>query len=243
LATDELLTARELAAELKVAMRTLERWRRAGTGPPFSRFDHTVRYRRSDVDAYETPPSSNHRGAKQVVETVTFMEMTSPEQLRPSRRAPAPMSMDKVDVASASLLRSTFDRVGAPYNWPSRRTGPDAWSDERWRARLLQPGVHAWTPKVDSEIAGMVELQVQRGGEVEITVLGLVPEFIGKGFGGHLLTIATSLAWEAEPLGGVPIQRLWLHTSSLDHPHAMPNYLGRGFRKVRNERRSREIPP
>jgi len=52
LAKDELLTARGLAAELKVGMRTLKRWRRTGTGPPFVRLGRTVRYRRSDVDAW-----------------------------------------------------------------------------------------------------------------------------------------------------------------------------------------------
>jgi hypothetical protein len=40
----------------------------------------------------------------------------------------------------------------------------------------------------------------------------------------HLLTVGTRLAWELGPLGGVRVRRVWLHTSSRDHPHAKPNY-------------------
>jgi hypothetical protein len=86
-----------------------------------------------------------------------------------------------------------------------------------------------------------VEVEAQPGGDVEIVVFGLVPEFVGKGFGAPLLAIATSSAWQTEPLDGVPIRRVWLHTSSRDHPHALPNYLRRGFRRFRTERRPREI--
>lgn len=177
----------------------------------------------------------------QVVETVTFLEMTSPARLSPSRPAPAPVEVDEVGEASASLLRLTFERIGAPYNWQIRRTGSDAWSDERWAERLSGPGVHAWVARVAGEIAGMVEVEAQPGGDVEIVVFGLAPEFVGKGFGGHLLAVATRLAWRTEPLDGVPIRRVWLHTSSRDHPHALPNYRRRGFRQFRTERGPREI--
>lgn len=33
----------------------------------------------------------------------------------------------------------------------------------------------------------------------------------------------------------------WLHTSSLDHPHALPNYLARGFRPFWRRTNRREI--
>jgi GNAT superfamily N-acetyltransferase len=57
----------------------------------------------------------------------------------------------------------------------------------------------------------------------------VLPEFIGRGWGKHLLTRAVLSAWD---LG---TQRVWLHTCTLDHPAALPNYLKRGFRRVRDE--------
>jgi GNAT superfamily N-acetyltransferase len=174
-----------------------------------------------------------------VLETVTFLEMTSRRQLRRGRPVAA-LVMDQAGATSASLLRSTYDRIGAPFDWQGRRTGADVWSLERWAARLSQPGVHAWIARVGDEVAGMVELEVRPEGDVEIVVFGLVPEFVGRGFGAHLLTAATELAWNAEPLDA-PVRRVWLHTSSRDHPHARPNYERRGFRAFRTEQRRREI--
>jgi excisionase family DNA binding protein len=51
-AADELLTAAELAKELKVSRRTLQRWRVAGTGPPFVRAGRSPRYRWADVQRW-----------------------------------------------------------------------------------------------------------------------------------------------------------------------------------------------
>jgi GNAT superfamily N-acetyltransferase len=176
-----------------------------------------------------------------IEETVTYLAMTAPDQLRPGRPAPAPMAMDKLDRASWPLLRSTYERIAAPLNWQSRRTAPDAWPEESWVELLARPGVHAWVARVGGQVAGLVELEAQPGGDVEITVFGLVPEFVGKGFGSQVLTLATMLAWNAEPVDGLPVRRVWLHTSSRDHPHARPNYERRGFRVFRTERRRREI--
>jgi hypothetical protein len=35
---------------------------------------------------------------------------------------------------------------------------------------------------------------------------------------------------------------VWLHTSTLDHPAALPNYLKRGFKQVRTEVYQTTIP-
>jgi RimJ/RimL family protein N-acetyltransferase len=173
-----------------------------------------------------------------VEETLTYLEMTSPDQLVPGRLPPAPVDLERHHRASLPLLRSTYARIGAPHDWVTR----PAWSDAQWEERLSRPGVQPWLARVGGEVAGMVELELQPGGDVGIVVFGLVPEFVGKGFGGHLLTLGTRLAWEAEHPDGTPTRRVWLLTSSRDHPHAKPNYQRRGFRAFRTEQRRREIP-
>jgi hypothetical protein len=35
------------------------------------------------------------------------------------------------------------------------------------------------------------------------------------------------------------VNRVWLHTSSLDHPRALPNYHRRGFRTFKTEEEER----
>ena len=73
-------------------------------------------------------------------------------------------------------------------------------------------------------------------GSVEIAYFGLLPEFIGRGYGKHLLTEAVERAWSAGA------RRVWLHTCSLDDPAALPNYRARGFRPFREETYSVTAP-
>ncbi len=71
---------------------------------------------------------------------------------------------------------------------------------------------------------------------VEITQFGVVPRCFGRGLGGHLLCDA---ARRARELGGGG--RVWLHTCTADHPHALPNYKARGFRPVREAQEYEEV--
>lgn len=171
-----------------------------------------------------------------VEKVVTYMEMTSPDQLIPGRPPPAPIQMDRVGPPSAPLLASTYTRVGNSYHW----TPP---SEAEWEEGLGRPGAHAWVARVEGEVAGMVALKAEEDGNVEIMVTGLVPDFVAKGFGGHLVELATRLAWNLSSPDGTRATRVWLHTSSFDHPHARPNYERRGFRVFRTEKKQQEIPP
>jgi hypothetical protein len=46
----------------------------------------------------------------------------------------------------------------------------------RWAEWLKSPRVRAWVARVGEEVAGMVELQAQSAGDVEIVVLCLAPD-------------------------------------------------------------------
>jgi excisionase family DNA binding protein len=47
-----LLTQKEVAAELRLSQRTLERWRVSGDGPRFVKAGRRVAYRAADLDAW-----------------------------------------------------------------------------------------------------------------------------------------------------------------------------------------------
>jgi GNAT superfamily N-acetyltransferase len=83
--------------------------------------------------------------------------------------------------------------------------------------------------------AGYFELKRWADDSVEIAYFGLLPDYIGRGWGKYLLTEAVRAAWSENPV------RVWLHTCTLDHPAALPNYLQRGFQPVREEVYSAEI--
>jgi RimJ/RimL family protein N-acetyltransferase len=169
-------------------------------------------------------------------ETVSFLEMTSRSQLVPGRPPPSPVTLHEVGADGAPVLRSTNVRIGAPHRWRGRA----AWTNAQWAEEIERPGVRAWIIRVAEAVAGLVELERASSADVGIVVFGLVPEFVGRGFGGAALTLAVELAWELDR--SEPARRVWVQTSSRDHPNALPNYEARGFRVFRTEQRDDPEP-
>jgi prephenate dehydrogenase/GNAT superfamily N-acetyltransferase len=124
-----------------------------------------------------------------------------------------------------SLYRYLYREVGRPWQWIDRLP----WSDDRIREHLATPGVEIWLASVESVPAGFLELARAADGSVEIVYFGLLPEFIGRRAGRAFLDAALREAWRPDTT------RVWLHTCTLDHPRALPNYLSAGFRVVRDE--------
>jgi GNAT superfamily N-acetyltransferase len=149
----------------------------------------------------------------------TYLEMRDPAALRPARIVDDSIRTERVFECPASFWRYLYTEVGRDYRWIDRLP----WPDESVRAYLNDPAVSLWLMTVRGAPAGYFELRRDRRGGLEIAYFGLLPEFTGRGLGAHLLTEAVEKAWA---LGA---DRVWLHTSSLDHPAALPNYLKRGF--------------
>jgi GNAT superfamily N-acetyltransferase len=134
------------------------------------------------------------------------------------------MVLEEVGVDGAVEFARTYRRVFVPHG----SAGRASWSDGDWARELAAPGVDAWIACTHGEVIGLLELETEPSGDVGIVVLGVVPEVLGKGYGGALLTLATRAAWQrASPAG-----RVWVQTSARDHPNALRNYEARGFRRV-----------
>jgi GNAT superfamily N-acetyltransferase len=163
--------------------------------------------------------------------TRTYLAMQSLADLRPADVPdPAPV-IERVDQCPASLFRHLYVEVGRAHHWTDRLS----WSDARIREHLHAPGVSLWLMSWEAKPAGYFELRRHEDESVEIAYFGLLPEYIGRGWGKHLLTEATRAAWSQGP------SQVWLHTCTLDHPAALPNYLARGFRPIREEVYSTEL--
>jgi GNAT superfamily N-acetyltransferase len=155
----------------------------------------------------------------------TYLEMRDRTQLRTARLGDPAIRVERVDDCPASFWRYLYTEVGREYGWIDRLP----WSAGEIRAYLDDPAVSLWLMTVRGAPAGYFELRRDASGGVEIAYFGLLPEFTGRGLGGHLLTEAVEQAW------ATGAARVWLHTSSLDHPAALPNYLTRGFRAFDTE--------
>ncbi|RBM20873.1 GNAT family N-acetyltransferase [Streptomyces sp. PT12] len=166
------------------------------------------------------------------VTTVTtwWLEQTSPSDLSPARApgAAAGLTVALAEVASPEFSRFLYTAVGGDVTWTDRLP----WSHARWLAHLDRPGVETWVAWVRGTPAGFAELDGSEEGMVELAYFGLLPAFRGRGIGGQLLSVALARAWDlGERLpSGTPTRRVWVHTCSLDGPHALANYRRRGFR-------------
>lgn len=177
-------------------------------------------------DAHSLPPSGAMREAVR-----TYLELTTPEALRGGAfPASVPVRVTRRDPCGVAEYRALYAAVGGAYRWRDRL----AWTDAQLAEWLARPTVavrvlewaaaDGWTP------AGYYELSREPDGAVEIVYFGLVTAAHGRGLGRALLTHACETAW------AMGARRVWLHTCTLDGPAALPNYLARGFRLVREER-------
>jgi GNAT superfamily N-acetyltransferase len=162
---------------------------------------------------------------RQMIATRTFLEMRDPAALRPGRTPDVPFALERMDGCPPALWRFLYIEVGRRYRWIDRLD----WTDAEIAAYLADPAVSLWILTVDDQPAGYFELRRDADGGVEIAYLGVIHHFHGQGLGGHLLTTATREAWALRPT------RVWVHTSDLDDPAALPNYLARGFQITHTE--------
>ena len=157
--------------------------------------------------------------------TRTYLAMQSPDDLKPASIPQPEPRVERLTRCSPDLFRSLYANVGRAYQWTDRLT----WTDAEVERHLADRRTSIWLLSWDEAPAGYFELREHDDGSVEIAYFGLLPDFIGRGWGKYLLTRATQAAWGLGP------NRVWLHTCTLDHPSALPNYLKRGFQPVRTE--------
>ncbi|MGH7548756.1 MAG: GNAT family N-acetyltransferase [Gemmatimonadales bacterium] len=152
--------------------------------------------------------------------TRTYLELRKPGQFRPAFGNVPDLVVERVERPAPDLYRHCYRTVGEAYHWRDRWD----WTDEEIRAHLAQPGISLHVATRNGTLMGWYELRrVPDDDSVEIAYFGLAPGAIGHGLGKHLLSCAVRDAWTLGPA------RVWLHTCTLDHPHALSNYEKRGF--------------
>ena len=164
--------------------------------------------------------------------TRTYLEQRDPTQLRAPGRRPDGARIDPIRECPPSFYRWLYAEVGGPWHWYERRE----WTDDTIREHLGRPTVFLRVLIFEGAPAGYYELNRQADGSIEVVHIGLLPERIGNGLGGYIVSEAVRDAWA---LGAT---RVWLHTCTLDGAAALPNYLRRGFVAYRTEEYELEVP-
>ncbi len=168
------------------------------------------------MPAYYLPPDTDVK--------IYYLEMRSASDLNEKPGVPGLKINARID-KDFQFNKDLYRLVGAQWQWNDKLD----WPDEQWKAYAEAGNLRTWVAYFEDTLAGYFELHKQAGDQVEIAYFGLLPQFIGRGLGGCLLSRAIRSAWS---LGAA---RVWVHTCSLDHPGALGNYQARGMQVFKTE--------
>lgn len=156
---------------------------------------------------------------------VTYMEMRAP----PAEVVPPPpgedVSLSRWVQPDLDEYLDLFHRIGDPWLWYGRLLQPRPAIAQLIRA----PYYGVWRLWSGGRVAGLGELDRSNRADVKLEYFGLVPEYIGNGLGGWFLRSLVAEAWRG------PVERVWLHTCTEDHPDAIDIYRRIGFRVYHRE--------
>lgn len=158
--------------------------------------------------------------------TRTYLQLGDPAQFRSGFGTFPDVVIAALPVNDLETYRRCYRTVGEAYRWRDRWD----WTDEQIQAHLDDPGITVTVARRGEALAGYYELRrVTDDDSVEVAYFGIVSAEFGRGLGKHLLSCAVRDAWALGP------SRVWLHTCTLDHPNALPNYVARGFLPYKTE--------
>jgi GNAT superfamily N-acetyltransferase len=179
----------------------------------------------------ESPAMTIH--ATTVTTTVTYLHIPHYTRFRPAYSADAQLKVVSAHEPLPEFYRFLYGSVGRDYHWVDRLR----WSDETLRAQLARPSVSVHVLYYRGTPAGYIELEreAEEPG-TEVAYFGLISAFHGRGFGKHLLS------WGVQRAFDDGAERVWLHTCTLDGPHALANYQARGFAPYRSELYEQPLP-
>lgn len=149
----------------------------------------------------------------------TFLEMHSRSELIAGHSGDGEFRVEEMSVRQWQVNKFMYGFVGGQWQWVNRL----AWSDQEWQRYAEDENIRTFLGFKQGALAGYFELNKCQG-DVEIAYFGLTPQFIGRGYGKHMLTRCIEEAWDWGA------SRVWVHTCSLDHPSALPNYQARGLK-------------
>ncbi len=154
---------------------------------------------------------------KKVLSEITFLRMLKhPKSFLDTR---IDILLEEIEnPIDANEYRKLYKSVGESLNWLDRIFMPD----DKLSEEINDSNTHVYIFKIENNYAGYCEL-IDSNEYVEILYFGLIPEFVGKGYGNYLLNKTIEKAWS--------FNKNWiqLNTCDLDHPNALATYIKAGF--------------
>ena len=155
-----------------------------------------------------------------------YLEINSIKDLNEVADPSENYSLNLLEPIDFQLNKFFYKNIGKKHKWIDRLI----WTENQWIDYVSSKNVKTYVFKYKNDLVGFFELisHIEKK-EVEIAYFGLLEEFQNKNLGSYLLSQAIKKSFEEN------INRVWVHTCSLDHKYALNNYIARGMKIFKTE--------
>ena len=155
-----------------------------------------------------------------------YLEISYLKDLKDSSNSSDHYSINLVNPVDFQLNKFFYKNIGNKHKWVDRLI----WTEEQWINYVSSKNVKTYILKCKDDLVGFFELiHHQEKQEVEIAYLGILEEYHNKKLGSYLLSEAIKISFKNK------IDRVWVHTCTLDHKNALNNYMTRGMKIFKTE--------
>ena len=155
-----------------------------------------------------------------------YLEINSLHDLNEGNQPSEGYSLNLLDPINFQLNKFFYKNIGQKHKWVDRLI----WTEQQWIEYVSSVKVKTYVLKYKDELVGYFELIFHSTEtEVEIAYFGILEEYQNKKLGSHLLSEAIKKSFDKN------INRIWVHTCSLDHKNALNNYIARGMKIFKTE--------
>ena len=156
----------------------------------------------------------------------SYLEINSLEDLKEGSRPTSDYSLNLLDPINFQLNKFFYKNIGNKHKWVDRLI----WNEEKWINYVSNENVKTYVLKFKDDLVGFFELIYHHEKkEIEIAYLGILEEYHNKKLGSYLLSEAIKISFKNK------IDRVWVHTCTLDHKNALNNYITRGMKIFKTE--------
>ena len=157
----------------------------------------------------------------------SYLEINSLQDLKKVQKPSDEYSVSLLDPTNFQLNKFFYKNIGKKHSWIDRLV----WIDSQWIDYVSNKKVKTYIFKHRDDLAGFFELIFHfEKNEVELAYFGLLQEYHNKRLGSYLLFEAINKSFVKK------INRVWVHTCTLDHKNALNNYISRGMKVFKTEK-------
>jgi ribosomal protein S18 acetylase RimI-like enzyme len=156
----------------------------------------------------------------------SYLEIKSLQNLKKTPKPLEDYSINLLDPVNFQLNKFFYKNIGKKHRWVDRLV----WMESQWIDYVTDKKVKTYVLKHKDNLVGFFELIFHsENKEVELAYFGILEEYQGKKLGSYLLCEAIKISFDND------INRLWVHTCTLDHKNALNNYIARGMKIFKTE--------